>query len=65
MGIPEIVAAQREYYLSGATRAYEFRRDALLALQRAVCENESPAKRVSFGQKNALSSRTGHFFTNR
>ncbi len=40
MGIPEIVAAQREYFCSGATRSYEFRRDALLALQRAVRENE-------------------------
>ena len=36
----EIVSAQREYYLSGATRSYEFRMDALASLKAAIQRNE-------------------------
>ncbi len=41
MDIEKIVARQREYYLSGATRALEFRIDMLEKLRKAIKDNES------------------------
>jgi aldehyde dehydrogenase (NAD+) len=40
MTIKEIVAKQRAFYLSGATRSFEFRQKALRKLQSALRENE-------------------------
>lgn len=40
MTIEEIVAKQRAFYLSGATRSFEFRQKALRKLQSAVRDNE-------------------------
>ena len=40
MTIEEIVAKQRAFYLSGATRSFEFRQKALRKLQSALRENE-------------------------
>jgi len=39
-GTAEIAAGQREYFASGATRPYAFRREMLEKLRRAVRENE-------------------------
>ncbi len=41
MTIEEIVAKQRAFYLSGATRSFEFRQKALRKLQSALRENEA------------------------
>ncbi len=40
MGIPEITAAQRAYFMTGATRPEAFRRDMLQRLQNAIQANE-------------------------
>lgn len=41
MSIEETVAKQRAFYLSGATRSFEFRQKALRKLQSALRENEA------------------------
>ena len=38
--IPQMVQAQREYFLTGATRGYEFRAEALKKLKAAIVKNE-------------------------
>ena len=40
MNAAELVKKQRDYFMSGATRSYEFRLNALKKLQRALKENE-------------------------
>lgn len=40
MGIPDIVAAQRAYFMTGATRTEAFRREMLFRLQAAIRQNE-------------------------
>lgn len=48
MTIEEIVAKQRAFYLSGATRSFEFRQKALRKLQSAVRENEDKIAEALF-----------------
>lgn len=38
--ISQIVQSQREYFLTGATRGYEFRAEALIKLKEAIIKNE-------------------------